>query len=107
MFVNISPAEYNMEETVTTIVYGQRAKMIINDSQKNVETRQSLRMNMAYKSMQAQLDSAIQSLKANNIQLPNDIVIDEEPEIKLEEIKEEDSTESKQEQNPISLVDDI
>lgn len=90
MFVNISPAEYNLEETVTTLVYGTRAKMIVNDSQKNIETRQSLRMNMAFKSMQSQLDSAINALKTNNVPIPSDIVIEEEPEAKFDEEKQDE-----------------
>ena len=77
MFVNISPAEYNQDETLTTLVYGTRAKMITNDTQKNIESRQSSKMGVAYKNMQLQLDCAIQTLKSNKIQIP--------PEIKLED----------------------
>jgi len=89
MFVNISPAEYNMEETVTTLVYGSRAKMITNDTQKNVETRMQARMNEAYKKMQAQLDLALDSLRKNNIPIPGEITVETVPDIKIEEIKEE------------------
>ncbi len=89
MFVNISPAEYNMEETVTTLVYGSRAKMITNDTQKNVETRMQARMNEAYKKMQSQLDLAIESLRKNNIPIPGEITIEPTAEMKLDEVKEE------------------
>jgi hypothetical protein len=91
MFVNISPADYNMEESVTTMVYGSRAKMITNDTQKNVESRQSLRMNEAYKKMQGKLDLAIQSLKANNIAVPEDIAVPELPSVDLEQPGDEEA----------------
>lgn len=90
MFVNISPADYNMEETVTTLVYGSRAKLITNDTQKNVETRMQARMNEAYKQMQLQLDLAVQALKTNNIPIPSEIKIEEVPAMQLEEVKEEE-----------------
>ena len=89
MFVNISPAEYNMEETVTTLVYGTRAKMITNDTQKNVETRMQARMNENYKKLQLQLDLAVQSLRTNKIPLPSEIAVEEAPAVVLEEVKEE------------------
>ena len=90
MFVNRSPAEYNMEETVTTLVYGSRAKMITNESQKNVDTRAQARMNEQYKKMQTQLDLAIYAMKSNNIAIPSEIAIEEAPAINLEEVKEEE-----------------
>ena len=33
-FVNISPADYNSEETTTSLQYAQRVKMITNDASK-------------------------------------------------------------------------
>jgi hypothetical protein len=92
MFVNVSPVDFNMEETVTTLVYGTRAKMITNDAQKNVESRQMRIMNEAYKKMQSQLDLALGALRTNNIALPAELGEAAEPEpvptITLEEAKE-------------------
>ena len=38
MFVNISPADYNMEETVTSLQYAQRVKLITNEASKAAES---------------------------------------------------------------------
>lgn len=100
MFVNISPAEYNIEETITTLVYGSRAKMITNDTHKNLESRLSARMNENFKKMQNSLELAMQTLTKNNIALPNELQ-ESAPISHLEEIKEEseqDNPESKQAQ---------
>ena len=37
MFVNISPADYNGEETQMSLYYASRAKQIVNENKKNVE----------------------------------------------------------------------
>jgi len=89
MFVNIGPAEYNMEETVTTLVYGSRAKLITNNTQKNVESQAQSKMNEAYKRMQTQLDLALGALKENNIPIPSDIKVESIKEMKLDDINEE------------------
>jgi len=89
MFVNISPADYNMEETVTTLVYGSRAKMITNDTHKNVESKWQSRMNENFKKMQAQLDLAIEALNSHNIPIPTGVEIEKAPDINIEEVKEE------------------
>jgi hypothetical protein len=85
MFVNIGPAEYNVDESVTTLVYGSRAKEITNNTQKNVETQAQARLNDMYKRMQAQLDLAISALKRNNIPIPSDIKVETARDLKLEE----------------------
>ena len=38
MFVNISPADYNSEETYTSLQYAQRVKAITNDASKAQES---------------------------------------------------------------------
>jgi kinesin family member C2/C3 len=45
MFVNISPADYNVQETQNSLQFGTRVKMVQNDAQRNSEseTVQSLR----------------------------------------------------------------
>jgi hypothetical protein len=40
MFVNISPASYNQDETVQSLTYAARVKLITNEPVKNVETRE-------------------------------------------------------------------
>lgn len=89
MFVNISPADYNLEESVTTLVYGSRAKMITNDVHKNVESRLAARMNENFKKMQSQLDLAVEALQANNIPVPTGVQIEKAPDIVIEEAKDE------------------
>ena len=37
MFVNISPADYNQDETVTSLTYAARVKEIKNTASKNVK----------------------------------------------------------------------
>jgi uncharacterized protein YpuA (DUF1002 family) len=37
MIVNISPADYNLEETHTSLYYAYQVKNIVNESMKNVE----------------------------------------------------------------------
>jgi hypothetical protein len=89
MFVNIGPAEFNIEETLTTLVYGSRAKLITNNTQKNVESQAQANINDAYKRMQTQLDLALRALKDNNIPIPSDIKVETVKEMQLEDIKEE------------------
>ncbi len=40
MFVNVSPANYNQEETTMSLFYAARVKMIVNDPTKNVESKE-------------------------------------------------------------------
>eukprot|EP00162_Nutomonas_longa_P015234 comp22249_c0_seq5/m.52827 comp22249_c0_seq5/g.52827 ORF comp22249_c0_seq5/g.52827 comp22249_c0_seq5/m.52827 type:complete len:176 (+) comp22249_c0_seq5:2-529(+) len=40
MFVNFSPADYNTDETVMSLTYASRCKLIKNDVTKNVETKE-------------------------------------------------------------------
>ena len=44
MFVNISPADYNTEETVTSLTYAARVKLITNDASKNAENKEIARL---------------------------------------------------------------
>ncbi|KAM7449659.1 hypothetical protein ABFA07_002571 [Porites harrisoni] len=44
MFVNISPADYNTDETVTSLTYASRVKLITNDAQKNSENKEIARL---------------------------------------------------------------
>lgn len=40
MFVNISPADYNLDESQASLIYAARVKQITNDCVKNFETRE-------------------------------------------------------------------
>ena len=40
MYVNISPADYNLDETLTSLAYAARVKLITNDAAKNEESKE-------------------------------------------------------------------
>jgi hypothetical protein len=40
MFVNVSPADYNRDETVVSLTYAARVKLITNDAQKNADNKE-------------------------------------------------------------------
>ena len=40
MFVNISPADYNQDETVTSLTYAARVKEIKNTANKNADSKE-------------------------------------------------------------------
>ena len=42
MFVNISPADYNADETVTSLTYASRVKLIKNTANKNARAAASM-----------------------------------------------------------------
>ena len=44
MFVNISPADYNGEETYTSLVYASRVKLIKNNASKSQESEEVARL---------------------------------------------------------------
>lgn len=44
MIVNVSPSEYNCEESLSSLIYANRVKFISNDATKNVETREYTRL---------------------------------------------------------------
>jgi kinesin family member C2/C3 len=44
MFVNISPADYNADETAISLAYASRVKLITNDAQKNSENKEITRL---------------------------------------------------------------
>ena len=44
MFVNVSPADYNADETSNSLVYANRVKHITNDAQKNAESQEVARL---------------------------------------------------------------
>ena len=44
MFVNVSPSSYNREETLMSLFYASRVKLITNDPFKNLETKEQSRL---------------------------------------------------------------
>jgi len=44
MFVNISPAEFNLDETHNSLSYATRVRSIVNDASKNVTTKEVARL---------------------------------------------------------------
>ncbi|XP_076443264.1 uncharacterized protein LOC143281879 [Babylonia areolata] len=44
MFVNISPADYNCDETVISLTYASRVKLITNDASKNADNKEIARL---------------------------------------------------------------
>ncbi|ESO98670.1 hypothetical protein LOTGIDRAFT_174085 [Lottia gigantea] len=44
MFVNISPADYNQDESVISLTYASRVKLITNDASKNSDNKEIARL---------------------------------------------------------------
>ncbi len=44
MFVNISPADYNKDESLISLNYASRVKLITNDAQKNADNKEIARL---------------------------------------------------------------
>jgi len=65
MFVNISPSAYNEQETLNSLMYGARAKLIQNDATRNVENKIAAQL----KASIAVLKSQIERLKRGEVRL--------------------------------------
>lgn len=44
MFVNVSPSDYNADETVNSLTYASRVRNIINENRKNAESHEINRL---------------------------------------------------------------
>ena len=55
MFVNVSPADYNADETNTSLTYAKRVKNIKNFAVKNTKTKQSDKMNAMILELQTEI----------------------------------------------------
>lgn len=51
MVVNISPADFNLEETQNSLYYGMRAKNVNNEQIKNVDSGERLKLNEKLRSL--------------------------------------------------------
>ena len=48
MFVNFSPADYNADETATSLSYAARVKKIVNNASKQAETEEVAKLKVCY-----------------------------------------------------------
>jgi hypothetical protein len=91
MFVNVSPASYNLEETKTSLYYATRVKKITNDTQKNVENMQIINMRNKYNTLLRALDVCVRTIRTNKVQVPAEVeqycVITEEEAKEAEDAK--------------------
>ena len=55
MFVNISPADYNSQESQFSLQFGDKVKMIQNDISKNVESDQMNKIKMENEQLKKRL----------------------------------------------------
>ena len=67
MFVTVSPADYNLEETQTSLYYATRVKLIVNETVKNIETKEISRMKEFIRSVTEERDNMKQILHQNGI----------------------------------------
>lgn len=52
MFVNFSPADYNSDETSTSLMYAARVKKIVNNASKQAESEEVARLKMIIRRLQ-------------------------------------------------------
>ena len=57
MFVNISPADYNSQESKTSLFYGSTAKEIKNEVHKNVENQEVIKLKSEIKQLRDLLEN--------------------------------------------------
>jgi kinesin family protein C2/C3 len=53
MFVNISPVEYNQDETVTSLTYAARVKEIKNTASKNADNKEVAKLKEIIRKLKA------------------------------------------------------
>eukprot|EP00357_Protocruzia_adherens_P031643 CAMPEP_0115011372 /NCGR_PEP_ID=MMETSP0216-20121206/23944_1 /TAXON_ID=223996 /ORGANISM="Protocruzia adherens, Strain Boccale" /LENGTH=1261 /DNA_ID=CAMNT_0002379909 /DNA_START=35 /DNA_END=3820 /DNA_ORIENTATION=+ len=93
MFVNISPADFNQEETQTALVYASRVKNITNEASKNVESKELTKLKADMRTLINERDIMKSHLVKNNISVEGlDLV--------QEETKEEDDDDAKYDDGP-------
>lgn len=64
MFANVSPSSYNREETLMSMYYASRVKLITNDPFKNLETKEQSRLKDAFLRLQVKKAKYKQALYA-------------------------------------------
>eukprot|EP01029_Cantina_marsupialis_P013375 TRINITY_DN295_c3_g1_i3.p1 TRINITY_DN295_c3_g1~~TRINITY_DN295_c3_g1_i3.p1 ORF type:complete len:1305 (-),score=501.46 TRINITY_DN295_c3_g1_i3:126-4040(-) len=58
MFVNVSPADYNCDETLTSLVYASRVKLITNQAKKTEDSAEITKLKSRIKDLRQQLAEA-------------------------------------------------
>lgn len=66
MIVNLSPVDYNFDETQNSLQYASRVKLITNDVQKNVETKDYARLKEKYKEALEKIEQLEKTLQKND-----------------------------------------
>jgi hypothetical protein len=61
MFVNLSPVDYNYDETINSLQYASRVKLITNNAQKNVESKEVVRLKALIASMKSGKAPAVEA----------------------------------------------
>ena len=71
MFVNVSPANYNLEETSNSLTYASRVKLIMNDPSKNIESKEMSILKQEVITLANERDKYKAALEKNRIDLNN------------------------------------
>ena len=82
MFVNVSPASYNLEETTMSLYYAARVKLITNDPSKNIESKEMSTLKQEILSVSGERDKYKAVLEKNGFNISN---LEEIPESKQDE----------------------
>lgn len=67
MFVNVSPADFNVDESNTSLQYAKRVKLIKNVAVKNIKNKQTDRMNDVMMQLQEEVGRLEGVLASNNV----------------------------------------
>lgn len=67
MIVNISPADYNMEETLSSLYYASHVKLISNDAHKTIESKELTRMKDKIKELSEENESLKKIVQKSDI----------------------------------------
>ncbi|EAR88126.2 kinesin motor catalytic domain protein (macronuclear) [Tetrahymena thermophila SB210] len=70
MIVNVSPSEYNLEETNSSLQYASRVKTIVNETSKNIETKDYTRLKEKFQQI-LQENEKLQELISDQNRNPN------------------------------------
>lgn len=73
MFVNVSPADYNREETLMSLYYASRVKLITNEPIKNIESKEMSKLKQELIMLQVERDNYRRALEKSGIR-PDAIV---------------------------------
>lgn len=71
MFVNISPADYNQEETTMSLYYAARVKLITNDPTKNIESKEMSNIKSELLMITSERDKYKTALEKSGINIGN------------------------------------